>query len=138
MRSCTPTTDGEPNAREAVQRVGYNPIVKLARLIAVVVALVVPLQGMASVVAAQCMAFGHHDAPPSHDAHDGHEGPGQEAETKSPHCGPCAACCASAGLASPAPGLAIAPSTADAPYVLSQFLPPGERPGSLDRPPLAL
>ena len=117
----------------------------LVRLIAFVVALVVPLQGMASVMAGQCMAFGHHDAPMSHaDAADGHDGHGSEhdappaPESKSPHCGPCAACCASTGLASPAIGRVFAPSTADAPYAFSQFLPPGERPGGLDRPPLAL
>ena len=34
----------------------------LLRLVAVLVALVVPLQGMASVMAAQCMASAHHDA----------------------------------------------------------------------------
>ena len=33
---------------------------KLARLLAVLVALVVPLQGMAAVAAGQCMALGHH------------------------------------------------------------------------------
>lgn len=136
-----------------VPRLGYNACMRsrLPRLfVALMVALIVPLQGMASVMAAQCMAAGHHDAVAmSHseaaDGHDAH-GHGHEhehdanpsPETKSPHCGPCAACCASASLASPALGLAAAPSTADAPYVFSQFLPPGERPGSLDRPPLAL
>lgn len=118
---------------------------RLSRLfVALVVALIVPLQGMASVLAAQCMVAGHYDAAStSHaEAADGHDvhGSGHNAdpspESKSPHCGPCAACCASAGLASPALGLVFAPSTSDAPYVLSQFLPPGERPGSLDRPPL--
>lgn len=142
---------------------GYNACMRsqlspqLSRLlVALVVALVVPLQGMASVMAAQCMAAGHHDAAAmshadethghdaqGHDAH-GHDAGGSEhradpsPESKSPHCGPCAACCASANLASPALGLVFAPSASDAPYVFSQFLPPGERPGSLDRPPLAL
>lgn len=111
---------------------------KLARLIAVVVALVVPLQGMASVMAGQCMAFGHHDAPMSHDAHEGHDGHDQETESKSPHCGPCAACCASASMAAPSIAVDAAATTFEAPDTLA-FLPPARlAPDDLDRPPLAL
>jgi hypothetical protein len=116
--------------------------VKLARLLAFVIALVVPLQGMASVMAGQCMAFGHHDAPMSH-ADDGHHGDheghdGQAPESKSPHCGPCAACCASASMAAPSIATGAVSTTTDAPYSFA-FLPPARlAPGELDRPPLAL
>jgi hypothetical protein len=108
-----------------------------------VIALVVPLQGMASIMAGQCMAFGHHDAPMSHaddghHGHGGHEGHDQDAESKSPHCGPCAACCASASMAAPSIVIDAVSTTTDAPYVLA-FLPPARlAPGELDRPPLAL
>ena len=115
---------------------------KLLRLLAVVVALVVPLQGMASVMAGQCMAFGHHDAPMSHTdvghaGHDGHQG--GEPESKASHCGPCAACCASASMVAPSITAANSISTTtDAPYSVT-FLPPARLAlGKLNQPPLAL
>ena len=122
---------------------------KLARLLAVVVALVVPLQGMASVMAGQCMAFGHHDAPASHaggghaghdghDAHAGHDGHEAEPESKSPHCGPCAACCASASMAAPSIAGDPAATSYEAPQTFALLPPARLAPGELDRPPLAL
>jgi hypothetical protein len=117
---------------------------KLARLLAVIVALVVPLQGMASVMAGQCMAFGHHDAPMSHAeaaAHDGHDHEheaDQPAEPQSSHCGPCAACCGSASMASPSLSFGAVSTAADAAYVLAVLPPARLAPGELDRPPLAL
>lgn len=121
---------------------------KIARLLAVVVALVVPLQGMASVMAGQCMAFGHHDAPAmdhgghaSHDGHDDHaadsHAPSGEADGMQDHCGPCAACCASATIAGPAP-LALAPEAFSAPYAFVSQPPVRLAPDELDRPPLSL
>lgn len=124
---------------------------KLARLrlLAVLIALVVPLQGMASVMAGQCMAFGHHEAPmshaadgheghDSHDGHGGHDGHGDEPESKSPHCGPCAACCGSASMAAPSLPIGAVSTPADAPYVFASLPPARFPPGELDRPPLAL
>jgi hypothetical protein len=117
---------------------------KLARLLAVVVALVVPLQGMASVMAGQCMAFGHHDAPmehadagSKHDAHDHEHEAHESPETKSPHCGPCAACCGSASMAASPITVGAVSTVADAPYVFASLPPARLAPGELDRPPLA-
>ncbi len=116
----------------------------LLRVVAVLVALVVPLQGMASVMAAQCMASAHHDAPVSHadESHDGH-GDGHEAssapESKSSHCGPCAACCASASMAAPSiTNSALAAAAAEAPSGFAPLPPARLAPHLLDRPPLAL
>ena len=123
---------------------------RLLRLLAVVVALVVPVQGMAVVVAGQCMAFGHHEAPAGDQSHgqaeDGHAGHSHEAgggtdddesAGNDAHCGPCTACCASASIAGPAK-LLILSSPATATYVFSQLPPLGVQPDGLDRPPLAL
>ena len=128
---------------------------RLIRFLAVVIALVVPLQGMAVVVAGQCMAFGHHDgATAGHDNHgqdaDGHDhashshaddttssAHSDEADGNSAHCGPCTACCASASITGPA-GVPILSSASNAIYVFWQFPPIGVQPDGLDRPPLAL
>lgn len=116
-------------------------------------ALTVPLQGMASVAAGQCMAFGHHqDGGSQHEhAQDGSDSPDHVTHShaddssatkgdengKSAQCGPCAACCASASIAGPA-GLSIAPAPSNAKHLLSQLPLPGFQPRGLDRPPLAL
>lgn len=126
---------------------------RLFRLLAVALALVVPLQGMAVVAAGQCMAFGHHEAagydshgqaPNGHDhaAHshaDGTPGTAQtdEGDGSGAHCGPCTACCASASITGPS-GVSILPSPSKAAYVFWQFPPIGVQPDGLDRPPLAL
>jgi hypothetical protein len=114
---------------------------KLARLLAVLVALVVPLQGMASVAAGQCMALGHHqDDGDGHD-HDAqsHADGGKHAEKSgtSAHCGPCAACCASVSIA-PLSGVSILPPPTIAQYVFSQFPTIGIQPDGVYRPPLSL
>ena len=117
---------------------------KLLRLIAVLVAFVVPLQGMAALAASQCMSLDHHEAPAMHHEgasdhdHAAHPHDEQKAEDTSSHCGPCAACCASVSLATPpvqcldldAPEARMAPLHAS--FVAG--IPPDE----LDRPPLAL
>lgn len=126
---------------------------KLIRvLVAVLVALAVPLQGAAAVAAGQCMALGHHqdggqDQPHAHDGSDDAAGAHEDAaETtaegsqegaKNPHCGPCVACCASASIAG-SPGPAILGAPANTKYVLSQSPPRGFNPHGIDRPPLAL
>jgi hypothetical protein len=120
--------------------------VKLVRILFIaLVAIVVPVQGMAAVAAGQCMAFGHHDAGATHEHDAAHESGDHSAhshaeasdEDDGSHCGPCTACCASASIAA-ANDLAFLPSASMAPYVFWQFPPFGDRPNALDRPPLAL
>lgn len=127
----------------------------LFRLIALLLlAFVIPVQGMAAVTASQCMAVGHHQegSGPERHAHDqadagGHDQPShshsdavdakQGDDGNQSHCGPCTACCASASIAGPA-RLSILTSPSDVAYVFSQLPPPGVQLGGLDRPPLAL
>ena len=115
------------------------------RALALALMLLLPLQGMASVVAGQCMMFGHHqdaqaqdhhhahDAAQAHD-HDSHKH--SSGEKKSSHCGPCTACCASASIAGPNWPL-ILPSSSNTQYFFAQFPPLGIQPQELFRPPLA-
>lgn len=123
---------------------------RLIRLLAVAVALVVPIQGMAVVLAGQCMAFGHHETSAGGESHghaeDGHAAhsheagsgaDGDESAGNDAHCGPCTACCASASIAGPAKLLMLSSPT-NATYVFAQFPPIGVQPDGLDRPPLAL
>jgi len=132
---------------------------KFARLLLIaLLAIVVLFQGTAAVGAGQCMALGHHQGAMDHDdpghAHDGQDGQdhaapfhadeapakaaaGGEGEGAGSHCGPCAACCASASIAGPA-GLSIPPSHFHAPYSFAQLPPLGVQPDGVDRPPLAL
>jgi hypothetical protein len=120
----------------------------LRTLVVILLALMVPLQGMAAVVAGLCLVMGHHQDQGqnsgdghthAHDAHtDDHAGPsGKHDDGNNSHCGPCAGCCASASIAGPA-GLPIPAAPANAKYVLFQLLPRGFQPHGLDRPPLAL
>ena len=128
---------------------------RLIRFLAFVVALAVPVQGVAAVTAAQCMALAHHqdgtghaghsdaqggESGHDHSMHSHHEAAGNtdsdEAGSGS-HCGPCTACCASASIAGPA-GLSILSWASSAPYVFSQFAPPSVPLDGLDRPPTAL
>src|SRR5688572_28323137 len=95
-------------------------LLRTFRLFAVaLLALTLPVQGMAAVTAAQCMAVGHHQdgSSPDHDhaehgaddqghashSHsDGASAQDSDESGKSSHCGPCTACCASASIAGPA------------------------------------
>ena len=121
------------------------------RFLAFALMALLPLQGMASVVAGQCMAFGHHQDAGAQDhqdanAHDhghaatgghdqdSHKHPGGE---KKSHCGPCTACCASASISGPSWPL-ILPARSDSQYLFAQFLPLGVQPDGLFRPPLPL
>ena len=126
---------------------------RVMRVVAVLMSLVVPIQGISAVTSGQCMSLEHHEAMavPAH-VHDG-GGPDAHAdvshvhsdvaasasngESKSSHCGPCAACCASASIAGPLPQINM-PAPASATYSFSQFPPLGVQPSELDRPPLAL
>jgi hypothetical protein len=114
----------------------------LLRLFAVaLLALTIPVQGMASIVAGQCMVFGHHDHGGGHDpaahSHAADAGAQDDEAGKASHCGSCTACCASASIAGPAP-LSILPAAAHAVQVFSQFPPPSVQLDGVDRPPLAL
>ena len=129
---------------------------KLVRFVALLVSLVLPVQGMAAVVAAQCMAFEHHqDAPghgstgeasesnagQDHSTHSHHDGAGDalpdDGGSNGSHCGPCTACCASASISGPVE-LSIPVGPSNAPYVISQSAPPSVQLDGLDRPPTAL
>ena len=111
----------------------------LRHSIVLAIALLVPLQGLATVTAGMCMALGHHEAPAMADhAHDGHgEGHSHDAPADPSHCAPCVACCAAAAISSavaPTPGNAPAAPVLVSPLALTLESPPG----SLFRPPLAL
>ena len=129
---------------------------RLIRFLAFVVALAVPIQGMAAVTAAQCMALSHHQDAAGHAGHgdangpeSGHDhskhshdeaaghGDSDDAGSNGSHCGPCTACCASASIAGPV-GLSLLSWASNAPYVFSQFAPPSVPLDGLDRPPTAL
>jgi hypothetical protein len=110
--------------------------------------LAVPLQGMASVAAGQCMTLGHHqDAggdghghgngeAHDHDAHS-HADDGNPVDDSgtNAHCGPCTACCASASIASPTPVSVVRAPTVTQ-YVFSPFPPIGVEADGVYRPPL--
>ncbi len=123
---------------------------KLLRFFALLIAIVLPVQGMAAVMAGLCMTMGHHEAMQAADgdSHDHsseaaaahHEAPssGQASEDeKFAHCGPCTACCASVSIAGPL-GIALPLSISSAPHVSAQYPPPSVPLAVLDRPPLAV
>ena len=125
---------------------------KLLRVFAVALSILLPLQGIAEVTAGICMALTHHEsgsAPDTSGAHGDHSqhksasnhgdhGHGDaDHESKAGHCGPCTACCASASITGPVAALSPAPPQA-AIDPLPEFFPPGHAPVQLDRPPLAL
>lgn len=122
---------------------------KLTRLLPfLLLAIAMPLNGLAAASAGVCMALGHHDSAPaakhSHPADvaaPGHEHMTTDAplseESSDSHCGPCLACCAASSIvarlvvpdpvASPG-GVELPPHAASL-----RFLP-----DALDRPPLTL
>jgi hypothetical protein len=128
----------------------------LVRLLAFVIALVIPVQGMAALAAGICMSLGHHDtvaADPGHAAH-GHDADDHAPHTHdqagaaapaadagddghAAHCEPCTGCCTSVSIAAPIV-FTVAASPTHPEYLLPQHPPLGLRPGGLYRPPLAL
>jgi hypothetical protein len=115
---------------------------RLLRLVVVaLLTVMVPLQGMAAVAAGQCMTMGHHQDQADVHAHADEHGDGAVHEDrdagKNAHCGPCAACCASATIAGPV-GLPILAAPANTKYIFSPFPTRGFQPHGIDRPPLAL
>jgi hypothetical protein len=115
--------------------------VRVVRLMIVMaVALLVPLQGLATVAAGVCMALGHHDAPAAashHHGDSGHHDHGADDASGEAHCPPCVACCAAAAISSSDRGF-----VPEAPVFSAVSVPPplisGILPDKLDRPPLAL
>lgn len=121
----------------------------LLRLVVVLIlAVAVPVQGIAAVSAGVCMALGHHSGEASaHDhAADGHghdrapshhHDEGKGGEKSGAHCPPCVSCCAAAAITSFAqvfvPEQATNVSVAALPASFD-----GVPPDRLDRPPLAL
>jgi hypothetical protein len=123
---------------------GFFRILALALL-----ALAVPIQGMASVAAGQCMTLGHHqDAGAQGHAHDGDDGHDHDVHSHTedgkpagesganPHCGPCTACCASASIAAPTLVSLMSARTTTTQYAFSPFPPIGVEPDGVYRPPL--
>ena len=123
-------------------------------LVVAVISLAVPVQGISAVTSGQCMSLAHHDGGAAVTAHahdsgaaDGHadashvhddeSATASNGESKSGHCGPCSACCASASITGPVSVLDV-PAPASAAYSFSQYPPLGVQPSELDRPPLAL
>ncbi len=120
-------------------------------LLAALMALLIPIQGIGAITMGACMSLEHHHAAPgdaqdSHD-HEGHDhASGDAAGTyvdgdadgnTGSHCGPCAACCASASIAGPVTIPLASPASQPA-YAFSQSVPPSVQLDGLDRPPLAL
>lgn len=112
-------------------------------LIMLVMALTVPIQGVAAVSAGLCMALGNHgDGMQEADHHhaDGaahHHGKDSGNGEQNTHCPPCVSCCAAAAIVSFSPFVVDrqpASSVVAAPPALFAGVPPE----TLDRPPLAL
>lgn len=123
-------------------------------------ALAVPLQGMAAASLRHCMpaherthgdgtphAEGHAHAGPSHGLHaadsaaDSAAGTGQDAAPhqaadgfKAGKCSACAACCVALGLPAPTVQVPVVPADAFI-AILRTAAPPSFVPGGLDRPP---
>lgn len=119
----------------------------LFRLLAVVIlAISVPVQGMAAVTAGVCMAVGHHDDGAAHDSH-AHEHDGAAAHehgksddhqgTAAAHCPPCVSCCAAAAMTS-FPPLSLPERPAALAVATLPPLVSGVTLETFDRPPLAL
>ena len=113
----------------------------LRALAVLLLALTVPLQGMAAVTGGVCMALGqHHDAAPDqHQAHAHDDGGAKHGDHggKKSHCGPCTACCASASITGPL-SFALLSLPSDTPYVFLKSFSSGIQPDGLFRPPLAV
>jgi hypothetical protein len=117
------------------------PVGVLRLVITGLLALVIPIQGIAAVTARLCATLGHHETstPAVHDHADGHA---HDAEAPAPaaagaHCPPCVACCAAAAISASArifiPDPPAAAVTSAAPLSFS-----GIQPDGLDRPPRLL
>src|SRR5262245_53378239 len=126
----------------------------LRLMVVVILACAVPLQGIASVAAGQCMALSHHDDGSNADHSHSHDTGGEldlaahghsddaasshsHGDEKGAHCGPCVACCASVSIVSTV--ALVWPVVAHAGIdEFSYVLLAGVRPDELYRPPLSL
>jgi hypothetical protein len=103
-------------------------------LIVTIVALCIPLQGIAAATAGLCSALGHHEQQVGH-AHD--HGLDSKPPDGKAHCVPCVACCATVAISFSVP--VFLPD--DMP-VSAIAAPPaafsGVQPHALDRPPRPL
>lgn len=118
-------------------------------LIVLVLALTIPIQGIAAVGADLCMGLGHHghgSAAHEHgSAGHGHDGPapvhhhdeGKGTDKSSAHCPPCASCCATTAIAS-FPDVVIPDQPGYSVLAESVAFFAGAPLHRLDRPPLAL
>jgi hypothetical protein len=112
-------------------------------LIALVMALTVPLQGLAATAAGVCMAMGHHEAGQAaahahaadHNHDSGASSPHGDSGQQNTHCAPCVSCCAAASISAvPQVFDPAAPATEAIPASPASL--PGILPDQLDRPPL--
>ena len=120
-------------------------------LIVLVLALMVPIQGIAAVGADLCMGLGHHGHGSAGHEHGsaghghGHDGPapvhhhdeGKGTDKSSAHCPPCASCCATTAIAS-FPDVVIPDQPGYSVLAESVAFFAGAPLHRLDRPPLAL
>ncbi len=113
-------------------------------LIALVMALTVPLQGLAATAAGICMAMGHHEAglaaghaqAPDHSHDSNASSPHDDSAAQNDHCAPCVSCCAAASI-SAVPQILSSAAPATEAIPASPASPPGILPDGFDRPPLA-
>lgn len=109
---------------------------RLRVVLVCVLALMVPVQGIAALTSGVCLALGHHDGA-THSQHGDHEGPeSDQPPAGTAHCAPCVACCATAALTASAP-IFYPDERADPVNVVSPPSLAGIQPETLDRPPLA-
>jgi hypothetical protein len=119
-----------------------------------VLAVTIPVQGMASIMAGQCMVLGHHESGNSethahideaakahHSAHSKHVDASLFSDAdegaNASHCAPCTACCASVSIA-PSNGFGLPESSAYTAHLFSPLPPLGIQSDGLYRPPLSL
>ena len=106
-------------------------------LLALALALTIPVQGFAAATAGFCM-LGHHDA--SMHSHESDVAPHPHQDHDSPstttHCAPCMGCCAAAVIALSVALIAVA-NHADAAAAFGLPAYAGIQLDTLDRPPLA-
>lgn len=117
-------------------------------LLAVLVMVAMPVQGLAAISAGTCMALGHHDAlaaamngpDAAHDAYavaaaSGHVDEGAVDGAEGAHCGPCVAGCAAAAILV-ASSIFQPDSLPGDRVAFAAAAPPEYLPELLDRPPL--
>jgi hypothetical protein len=111
---------------------------RLGALLALLLALAVPLQGFAAVSAVLCMAQSQDaSVTPHHDSHDRHDHPGRDqdrAKSAGHACSACAACCSSAAISYAMAPVLTAPHAMRAEALAAPSF-AGIPPVSLDRPP---